>query len=223
MTPDATCARARAVELWRDLKSPRLGMRGYLCVLGFLAAGPATSVDVAEAFDTTRQRARELLWRMAELGMVHTAGTRRVSRAGPAVALWGYGPGAVERKGIPSRERFPELVQLRAVLQAFEEPAQVKRVAEAVGSGYMVVMELIRIARNLGLCHVFDWDCANANGSGVQVPSFVMGAGCDARKPRRMGAKVARQRCNAGKRAKAQTLLVLRALASNSDTERLAA
>jgi hypothetical protein len=184
-----TAGRARAVAAWKALKSPRLGMRGYLCVLSYLSAGPATSFDIAADFGlTTQQHARELINRMGELGMAHTVGKVRTGRSGPLTPLWLAGPGVVDRMGSPCRQRFPELMQLRRILQALEDPCQAKALARDVGSNYEQVQQLLVIMRTLRMAHVVAWDMPNnPQGGGVPVACWALGSGRDVPRPKRMG------------------------------------
>jgi hypothetical protein len=183
-------ARARAVVAWKSLKATRLGMRGYLCVLGYLAAGPATSFDIATDFGLTAQQyVRELVNRMGELGMAHTVGKVRTGRAGPLTPLWLAGPGPVERTTTtPCRERFPELMHLRRILAALEDPCGVKVLARDVGSNYAQVQALLAIAYALRMAHIVAWDLpTNPQGGGVPVAQWALGAGRHAPRPQRVG------------------------------------
>lgn len=182
--------RARAAAAWKALKSPRLGMRGYLCVLGYLAAGPATSFDIAADFGlTSQQHVRELVNRMGELRMAHTVGKVRTGRAGPPTPQWLAGPGPVERTtSVPCRERFPELMQLRRILAALEDPCGVKALALEVGSNYALMQELLAIMHTLRMAHIVAWDLpSNPQGGGVPVAQWALGAGRHAPRPKRVG------------------------------------
>ena len=143
---------AKAVAAWKALKSPRLGMRGYLCVLAYLTAGPATSFDIAANFGlSAQQHARELVNRMGELGMVHTVGKVRTGRAGPLTPVWRAGPGPVVRIGAPCRQRFPELMQLRRILAGLEDPQRTAALAAETGSHAQTVIDLMSIGSRLQL------------------------------------------------------------------------
>lgn len=182
--------RARSVSAWKALDSPRLGMRGYLCVLGYLAAGPATTFDIAADFGlTSQQHVRELVNRMGELGMAHTVGKVRTGRAGPPAPLWFAGPGTVERTTtVPCRERFPELMQLRRILAALEDPQGAKALARDVGSNEAQVKSLLAIMRALHMAHIVAWDMpSNPQGGGVPVAQWALGSGRDVPRPKRVG------------------------------------
>lgn len=213
MSPEIEAGRARAVAAWRALKSPKLGMRGYLCVLAFIGVAPATSQDVAIAFDTGRQHTRELLQRMGELGMAHTQGSVRTGRAGPPSALWAAGLGAVDRLGVPCRQRFPELMQLRRILAALEDPIRSVHLAEQVGSNEQLIREILATGRALRLLHVCAWDVPqNPQGGGAPQPCWVLGPGRDAPRPKRMGNAEVKRRWRVADAARRQTVQVLAAL-----------
>lgn len=209
MTPD----QARAVAAWRALKSPKLGMRGYLCVLAFIGAAPATAQDVAIAFNAGRQHTRELLQRMGELGMAHTQSSVRTGRAGPPSALWAAGPGPVDRLGVPCRQRFPELMQLRRILAALEDPIRSVHLAEQVGSNEQLIRDILAAGRALGLLHVCAWDVPqNPQGGGAPQPCWVLGPGRDVPRPKRMGNAEVKRRWRVADAARRQTVQVLAAL-----------
>lgn len=207
--------RAMAVSAWEDLGSPRLGLRGYLCVLAYLKAGPATTMDVAEAFGTGRQRARELVSRMGELGMAHTVGKVRTGRSGPLAPLWLYGPGEVDRAGCACRESFHELMHLRRIIAAFQDPTPVKHATAETGAADSTVREILSIAKRLGMAHILAWDIpSNQQGGGVPVACWVFEPGRDAARPRRSGGLLAGQRWRAAQRAKTHALTINHALAT---------
>lgn len=206
-------AKARAVAAWRKTGSPRLGMRGYLCVLAYITAAPATAQEVAQAFDSGRQHMRELLQRMGELGMAHTAGAQRTGRAGPPSALWAAGHGIVERLGVPCRLRCPELMQLRRILAALDDPVRCQALARETGSHAALVSELLGIAHALRMVHVCAWDMPNnPQGGGAPVPCWVLGPGKDAPRPKRQGNAEVKRRWREANAARKQTEQILAAL-----------
>lgn len=210
-------ARGRAIAAWESLGSTRLGKAGYLCVLGYLSAGPATTIDVARAFGIGRQCARELIQRMGELGMAHTAGTVRTGRAGPAMPLWVAGRGRIDRLGMPSRERFPELMQLAQILAALEQPMRAKDLARETGSGEQMVRDLLGVGRSLRLMHIVAWDVpSNPQGGGQPVACWVLGQGRDAPRPKPMGGLMAKRRWSAANAARRQMLQMLHAVAGSA-------
>ena len=213
MSPEIQAKRARAVAAWRALKSPKLGMRGYLCVLAFIDCAPATAQDVAAAFGAGRQHTRELLQRMGELGMAHTEGSMRTGRAGPPSALWRAGLGPIERLGLPCRQLFPELMQLRRILAALEDPIRSVRLAEQVGSNEQLIRDILGTGRTLGMLHVCAWDVPqNPQGGGAPQPCWVLGPGRDAPRPKRMGNAEVKRRWRVADAARRQTMQVLAAL-----------
>ena len=213
MSPETEARRARAVAAWRAMRSPKLGMRGYLCVLVFIGCAPTTAQDVAEAFGAGRQHTRELLQRMGELGMAHTQGAVRTGRAGPPSALWAAGPGPVDRLGVPCRQRFPELMQLRRILAALEDPIRCVHLAEQVGSSEQLVRDILATGRALGLLHVCAWDMPqNPQGGGAPQPCWVLGPGRNAPRPKRIGNAEVKRRRRVADAARRQTVQVLAAL-----------
>lgn len=203
----------RAVATWRNAGQKRLGMRGYLCILGFLAAGPATSIDVAEQFGLARQPTRELIHRMGELGLVHTVGLLRTGRAGPMSPLWAYGAGPIERGGVPCRDRMPELVQLRHILSALEDPRRAKELAIEVGSSELLIRQLLADGQRLGLMHVCGWDTPhNPQGGGEPRACWVLGAGRSAPRPRPIGHLEVQRRKRRAETARREQQVMLNAL-----------
>jgi len=206
-------AKARAVAAWRKTGSPRLGMRGYLCVLAYITAAPATAREVAQAFDSGRQHMRELLQRMGELGMAHTAGAQRTGRAGPASPLWVAGPGNVDRLGVPCRLRFPELMQLRRILVALEDPIRCPDLARETGSHAGSLLALLSIAHALRMVHICAWDMPDyPQGGGEPVRCWVLGPGKDAPRPKRQGNAEVKRRWREANAARKQTEQILAAL-----------
>ena len=205
--------RARAVAAWQALGSPRLGMRGYLCVIGYLTAGPATTIDVAEAFGFKRQSTRELINRMGEIGLAHTAGAVRTGRSGPMTPLWAAGPGSVLRGGVPCRQRFTDLMQLARVLNALQDPRTIKELAVELGACERIMRDLMRIGRALNLAHVIAWNAAeNQQGGGVPVACWVSGPGRDAPRPKPVGNAAVKRAWNARKSAARRADAILSAL-----------
>ncbi len=204
----------RAAAAWKALSSPRLGMRGYLCVLAYLSASPATTFDIAADFGlSAQQHAREMVNRMGELGMAHTVGTVRTGRAGPLSPLWRAGPGPVERSGPPCRARFPELMQLRRILAALEDPRRVREVSYEVGSGQALLLELVAIGRKLGMMHIAAWDMpAGPHGGGVPVACWALGAGPDMPRPKRIGNRAVKRAWYARTAAKARSVALQNAI-----------
>lgn len=206
---------ARAVTAWKALKSPRLGMRGYLCVLAYLTAGPATTIDLAADFGQSRQHTRELVNRMGELGMVHTDGEVRTGRAGPLTPVWRAGPGPVVRGGCACRQRFPELMQLRRILAGLEDPQRTAVLAAETGSHAQTVIDLMAIGNRLQLVHICAWDMpSNPQGGGAPVPCWVVGPGRNAPRPGRVGNAEVKRRwrvANAARRHTEQIMAALRA------------
>lgn len=219
-TPDGAAVaagRARAVAAWSDLRSPRLGMRGYLCVIGYITAAPATSIDVAQAFGFGRQHTRELINRMGEIGLAHTTGKIRTGRSGPLTPLWSAGPGPIARNGKPCREMFPELSQLARILRALEDPCRVKDLARDLGAGYRQVQDLLNIGRALKIAHVVAWDMPdNPQGGGVPVACWVFGAGRDAPRPKPVGKLATKRAWYARTAAKRRSDAVLGALTGHA-------
>lgn len=208
-----TEGRVRAVAAWKALRSPRLGMRGYLCVLGFFTAGPATSIEVAEAFGFKRQSTRELVNRMGELGLAHTSGFVRTGRSGPLTPLWVAGPGPVLRGGVPCRQRFTDLMQLARVLDALQDPHTVKHLASELGACERIMRDLMRIGRALNLAHIIAWDQPeNQQGGGVPVACWVIGPGRDAPRPKPVGNAATKRKWYARSMALRRSNAVLAAL-----------
>lgn len=216
---DMAPGQARAVRTWRALRSPRLGLRGYLCVLGFIAAKPATALDVSAAFGCGRQVARELLKRMGELGLAHQAGQQRTGRAGPPMPLWAYGPGPVIRRALPSRCTWPDLMQLAAVLRLLGDgvPLTPAELREASGSGQMLLLELLEIGRKLRLMRVADWSTPdNPQGGGQPRPCWELGSKPSQPRPEREPLADILRRKRQRDAARAQTLRVLSALTAGA-------
>lgn len=205
----------RSVAEWQAMGSSRPGRRGYLCVLAFIAAAPSTSVAVAEAFGYQRQYARELLRRMGELGMAHQVGTERTGRAGPAVPLWTYGRGEILRKGARSRDNWPELVQLAAVLRLLDEGEglRVRELHEASGSAMGDLRDLLATGKALRLMRIVDWDVpSNPQGGGAPVACWGLGSERDAPRPKPTAKPEIQRRKRQAASARAMTLQVIAAL-----------
>ena len=62
--------RVKAWALWDRLK---LAMLDFV-VCSMRAKGYVTSIELAEAVGVTIERAREFLWRLRDLGLIHEAG-----------------------------------------------------------------------------------------------------------------------------------------------------
>ncbi|MET3512760.1 hypothetical protein ABIC63_000525 [Pseudacidovorax sp. 1753] len=218
VSDEIIAGRARAVAAWQDLGMTRLGMAGYCCILAYLTAGPATTIDVWKDFGlSSRQHVRELVNRMGELGLAHTVGSQRTGPAGPASPLWLAGAGEVSRLGWACREKFAELMQLRVILRAMGEPSQAKALARETGSHEMTINQLVRLLTRLGLAHLHSWDPpARAGGNGLHVACWVIGPGRSAPRPAPQPLAVIRRRTRAARRDKRRAMAISHALAGTA-------
>lgn len=206
-----TDAQARAVRLLNRQPGQRMGLVGYVCVLGYIAAAPATAREVAEAFGLGVQAARELLGRMGELGMAHTEGRRKVAAHGPHVPLWAAGAGPVDRVGLPCRQPMPELMHAARILRELAEPRRTAEIAATTGGQRWAVRRVVVAACKLGLAHRCGWEHFAHGGTPAEV--FVAGPGQPARRPQPLGSAECHRRLRAARSAKAHSLFVARALA----------
>ena len=174
-------------EALADMGQTRMGMAGYLCMLAYLRDHPCTSAELAVVFRLSEHTAREIVNRMGELGLAHTTGEKvRRNETGPRFSVWGYGPGPVERVGIPCRKKLPALTQLKYVLEVFQgEPIRLRDAAVDCGSTWVTVQKLAKLGRRLNILRIAEWERLDrVQSGGVPAALWQVGSGPDARKPK---------------------------------------
>lgn len=177
----------------QPVRGKRLGWTGYASVIRATQLQPTSAQEMALRFAVQVQTARRVMARLHDLGMVHIAGWERPHARGSSIPLWSYGAGQDQPRpeppsgtprGVLTRyNALPELVQVVNIIRQIEsEPMGVAEIAEAVGSQYGNVANLLRHGRSIGLFRVGGWSPRLKGGAPAAL--WVAGSGPDAPRPR---------------------------------------
>jgi hypothetical protein len=184
-------------------------------------------MDIAARHSLGRNSAHNVMRRMHDLRLIHVSRWDYPER-GPCVAVWKLGEGvdaprpACKTTGAQSLKTFNrppcrpslETAAFARLIRSLSEPQTIASLSEVSGGGPGQVGRFIRIAHSIGLVYLADWDRRLQGGS----PGAMWELGIDeqdAPRPKRMSRLIVERRYRAGRRAKAMTLMVTHALASN--------
>lgn len=211
----------------------RLGCRGYAELLRLVVDhGPLTVTELAERADLTRLNALRYLVTMHHAKVLRIAEWREKYHCPyrPAYAL-GSEPDAVmpttratARRAtsarpaplaVTHRSLSSHVLYFASVVKALAEPHSVDELQAAVGGNMSILRSLLRRMHSLHLIFIAEWYRAATNGVATRYWQF----GIDKRnksKPPKVDKVAYMRRYRAGLAARAETLQVLQALASNA-------
>lgn len=163
---------------------------GYASILRATQVRPSTASEIAESLGFGGRTTSSLLWRMADLGLVHEV--EWIPAHGSAAARYAFGPGervrneALMARHVVSKNNLsPELVALAPVIQALiDEPRTIQELCEIGGHARGTINRLIAHCRDIKFVRVAEWNVAI---SGPPYPSFAIGSAADAKRPKPMG------------------------------------
>lgn len=147
----------------------RMGLQAYAQLLVSVHANPGTAKDLAARFGRDAARMRQTLWRMEQLGVVHTVGWERPSRGpGMLIPVFRGGPGVSVPYPNPLRRRAhgrgreltdprPELIAFAGLIKAMMEPVTRRDLRVTTGIAHHRIGPVLRILRAGGLCFTAGW------------------------------------------------------------------
>lgn len=212
-------------------KTARLGMGGYARVLAALRDKPMTYMEGQAATGIRHNSMHRIFNSMYALGMVHIADWM-IEPDRPTAPRFGMGhaddaPPPVKRpngkrvtkaKMPPAVVPAPELVAMKSLLQAVQEPATALEVIAATGVSPVTVRNALAEMHRLRLVHIALWTPRAGNNSGAPVPNYQIGRAADAPRPKPLAQK-ARQRNYESRQAAQRQHAAMRAIAVHWLTE----
>lgn len=190
---------------------------------------PRTSAEVAARVGICRSdQAAKLLSRMKMYGFIHVTGWRKCHNGYSPIWLVGNGQDAQRplcADGMPALRKPARpkpsagMTSFASLLDGLAEPRSRKQLAEYTGCGHTAVQQLIRFAHGLRIVRIADWEKDDQRGrQPVALWEFAIDV-ADAPRPPPLDAPSCDRRRQQGKRARAEMLAVLRALANKQHAE----
>lgn len=174
----------------------RMGLVQYSRVLAAITSEPRTHEQVAEIVQRQGQSIREILWRLENMGEAHVVRWQPpANRRSIMLAVFAAGPGQSVPYPRPLNRKppgstlarlnpKPELISFCNVIKELREGGTRAELHEATGVAPMRLGLLLHSLHRAGLVHVSGWFRDGGGGYPAQV--FVLGAGKDAPRPKRI-------------------------------------
>ena len=178
------------------INSGRMGLVQYSKVLAAITSEPRTHEQVADIVRRKGQSIREILWRLEHMGEAHVVRWQPPeNRRSIMLAVFSAGPGPsvpyprpLNRKPpgstLARSNPKPELISFCNVIKELREGGTRAELHEATGVAPMRLGLLLHSLHRAGLVHVSGW--LRDGGGGYPAQVFVLGAGKDAPRPKRL-------------------------------------
>ena len=209
------------------------GWAGYATVLRELQRRPSTTLEIAQHLGCCYHGLGIILGRMCDLGLVHerewVAGA---SKKSPKSALWACGDG--ERAPKPSTGKLavrepkqyrhrPELISFASIIRSLRtDNLTSAELAEVTGCTVGPIGRLMRHGQAIGLFRVAAW-VPRETGNGKPSMCWGLGSGKSAPRPATLSRQEIDTRHWARRKAKAEQMVLIKALAGVAPARELVA
>ncbi|MEY2875260.1 MAG: hypothetical protein RLZZ373_2631 [Pseudomonadota bacterium] len=169
----------------------RLCLSGYVDMLNAVRMRQQTAQSVAANVGVIDATAASIMWRMADLGLVHEIRWTDNRRGwGDLVPIYAFGPGPrvpnpnkVDRHRVSRHTLRTELVALSHLMRALiEGPHSISELVDICGITRTSVAKLVKHCRAIKMVRIADWETP---ASCQRIAMYAIGSAKDEPKPQR--------------------------------------